>query len=109
MSILIENIIELRKKAKLSQQQIADYLGVSQTDISRIESQERKITASQISKLAMLFGVSITDLQSNKNLLPMNIAFRASRISNDDLKTIAMIEKIATNSIFMEELCQNDR
>lgn len=109
MSVLIDNIVELRKRANLTQQQIAEYLGVSQTDVSRIESGERKITASQIAKLADLFGVNIKELNCSKDLSPMNIAFRANQISSEDLKTIALIEKIAINSVFMEELHTDDR
>lgn len=50
---------KLRKDAKLSQQQLADKIGVSQSMIARIEAGERDPRTDMKIKLATLFNVSV--------------------------------------------------
>lgn len=51
-------IIELRKEKGLSQQKLADAIGVSQSTIAQIEKNRNEATASTIRKLATFFNVS---------------------------------------------------
>jgi addiction module HigA family antidote len=61
-------IAKLREQAGLSQQELADKLGVDRVTISQIECGERKITAAEIAKLARIFNTTsdiLLDLQQD--------------------------------------------
>lgn len=56
------NIKHLRIKKKITQKQIADYLGKTDGAISFWESGSREPSAVDLGKLANLFNVSVSDL-----------------------------------------------
>lgn len=100
-----ENIKELREKSDLTQKHIANFLNVDQSLISKIENGERSITSDMLEKLGDLFGIPVTAFNSEE-ILSQRICFslRASEISENDLETISIINKIALNSRFMTSL-----
>ena len=51
-------IKEFREALGISQQELADRLGVSRPTVSQIENGERKIYAEEIKKLAKIFNIS---------------------------------------------------
>lgn len=53
-----KTIIELRSEQGLSQKQLADAIGVSQSTIAKIEIDRNEATCSTLRKLASYFGVS---------------------------------------------------
>ena len=57
-----EKIRELREKLHLSQDYVANYLGMSRTSYTQLENENRTIKAEDISKLSKLFGVSTDSL-----------------------------------------------
>lgn len=61
-------ILELRKSLKLSQQKLADEIGVSQKAIDFWEKGINEPKASYVLKLANYFGVSCDYLLGNENL-----------------------------------------
>ena len=52
-------IKELRIRAGLSQQKLADMLGVSRPTITQIEAGERKVSADELVKLSEIFNITI--------------------------------------------------
>jgi len=100
-----ENIKILREQSGLTQSNLAKYLKVDQSLISKIEKNERIITSDMLDKLSALFGVTtesmISDLDSINRIA---FALRASEISGEDLETIGAINKIALNLNFMTRL-----
>ena len=60
-----ENIKRLRLKAGLTQQELADKLGVSNVNISLIESDQRGLSVKKADLLASILGVTINDLVAN--------------------------------------------
>lgn len=62
MSVYGERIIELRKRKNMSQQELADLAGVSQTSIYQWEKGTRKPKVENMVKIAELLQVSINDL-----------------------------------------------
>lgn len=52
-----ERLRELRIKKKLTQQQVADFLGITKATISKYEHGERKLNDKYIEKLAQLYNV----------------------------------------------------
>lgn len=100
-----ENIKALREQSGFTQSNLAKYLKVDQSLISKIEKNERLITSDMLDKLAALFG--ITTESFNRASIPtkrISFALRASEINEDDLETISVINRIALNSNFMTQL-----
>ena len=92
----------MREKAGLRQGQIADYLGVTQTFISKVETGERNLTVDQLESAVNLYGYSLAAFADmDQDTHPIQFAFRAQDVSQDDLRVIAEIGKIAINSRFM--------
>lgn len=100
-----EKIKTLRAQSGFTQSNIAKYLKVDQSLISKIEKGERLLTSDMLEKLTALFGITTdsfdNDLIPTKQIL---FALRASEIDEDDLETISAINRIALNSIFMTDL-----
>lgn len=57
-----QRIKELRVKVGMSQQRLAEILGVSRPTISQIENDERKIFANELIKLSEIFNTSVDNL-----------------------------------------------
>lgn len=107
MPAINEKLKMMREKAGLRQGQIADYLGVTQTFISKVETGERNLTVEQLESLANLYGYSLmafTDMK--QDVQPIQFAFRAQDVSQEDLRVIAEIGKIAINIRFMTKILE---
>ncbi|WP_309143324.1 helix-turn-helix domain-containing protein [Microbulbifer okhotskensis] len=52
----------LRKELRMTQVQLAEYLGISQQHMQSFEAGRRKVSASMLPKLAQLFGISVDEL-----------------------------------------------
>lgn len=59
---LAQRIKELREQSGISQQKLAEMLGVSRPTISQIESEARKISADELIKLSEIFNLSIESM-----------------------------------------------
>ena len=91
-------IKRLREGSNISQAQIATYLGIDQSMVSKIENGERNPSIELIDKLSILFGCSIDSIDAKEECnTSLEFAFRASNINNDDLEAIASINRIALN------------
>ncbi len=102
MATICEKLKIMREKAGLRQGQIADYLGVTQAFISKVETGERNLTVDQLESVVNLYGYSFAafaDMEEEPH--PIQFAFRAQDVSQEDLRIIADIGKIAINSRFM--------
>jgi len=55
---LVERLLDARRRAGLSQQEVARKLGRSQTWMARVESGNRRIDVVEFLQLARIFGVS---------------------------------------------------
>jgi len=58
---------ELRKKAGISQQRLAEMLGVSRTTITQIENGKRKVSVDELAKFSEIFNLSVDNLLSSKD------------------------------------------
>ena len=63
-----DRIKELRMQLHLSQEYVANYLGLSRTSFTQLENGNQKVTADDLKKLSTLFGVS-ADMILNGNEL----------------------------------------
>ena len=95
---------ELRK-GKLTQEQLAQYLEVDQTMITKLENGTRSFNSAIIDKLCALFGCTEEYLfGESEEYLPLNFAFRSNNIQTEDLESIAAINKIVMNIREMNKL-----
>ena len=105
MTAIHEKLKAMREKAGLRQGQIgqiADYLGVTQTFISKVETGERNLTVDQLENVENLCGYSLAAF-AVEDALPIQFAFGTQDVNREDLRSIADIGQIAMNSRFMEK------
>lgn len=76
-----KNIATLRKARKLSQEYVAEQLGISRQAVSKWETGQTEPTAKNLVELAKLFNVTVSDL-----LEPENIPQHAQQTGNPILK-----------------------
>ena len=96
----------LREKSGLSQNQIALFLDVDQSYISKCEKGERQFNIEALEKMCNLFGCAFAELfdLDDTPTQSLNFAFRADIIECDDLIAIAEINKIALNISQMKKM-----
>ena len=110
MVTIYEKLKMMREKAGLRQGQIADYLGVTQTYISKVEAGERNLTVDQLESIVTLYGYRLAAFEGmEQDAHPIQFAFRAQDVSQDDLHIIADIGKIAINSRFMARILEESK
>jgi len=108
---MIGNTIKLlREKAGFKQIQVAKYLGIDQTYLSKIEANERNVPVEILEELAILYRINIEDFELDDiSIEPVTFSMRSKDINNDDLHTIAIINKIAYNSNVMTKILENNK
>lgn len=96
---------QLRKESKITQEQMAKYLGVDQSMITKMENGTRSLNVSLIEKICSLFGCSEAYLMGEDDAyIPLNFAFRSNGIQTEDLESIAVVNKIVMNLRYMNEM-----
>jgi transcriptional regulator with XRE-family HTH domain len=98
--MLPENIRALRKKLGYTQEQIAEYLGISTAAVTQYETGVRVVPAATVSNLALLFNVEEYELyqeEPQQQQILSAFAFRADELLPQDLKSISEFKKIVLN------------
>jgi transcriptional regulator with XRE-family HTH domain len=86
---------ELRKTSGFTQGQLAEYLEVDQSYISKCETNERQFSVDILEKAAELFGCTVEYFTNESSeFIPMPMALRAKSVDVEDLKTIAAMNKM---------------
>ena len=100
----------LRECSGFTQSNIARYLKVDQSLVSKFETGERSLTADMLEKLAVLYGVDLPAFyDAAVQVKPLTFALRASEINEEDLDVISAINSIALNCNFMTRLTEGDQ
>ncbi|MHC6181023.1 helix-turn-helix domain-containing protein [Clostridium sp. JNZ X4-2] len=100
---------ELRESNNLTQSQIAKFLNIDQSYISKFEKGERNLSVDLLEKVCDLFGCNLKYFEDeDEEYKPMSIAFRSSSLQNEDLETIAAINKVALNVRFINSMLEED-
>lgn len=108
--IIGENIRALRENAGFTQNNLALYMNVDQSLISKVEKGERIMSVDMLEKLATLFGVTIEQLEGQPiTNSKLSFAFRGSDFSVKEMEAMAAINKIALNSEFMRVMLKGER
>lgn len=104
MKRLGKRLSELRKSFGFTQENVAEYLNVDQSLVSKIEKGERNIDVTSLEALADLYLVSVEDLTRQNDKKKFNVSFRKDKFNNSDITVIARINRIVLNQRFMDEL-----
>ncbi len=95
MEGLNERIREFRNKLHLSQEYVANYLGIKRTTYTLMELGKREVHVDELSKLSSLFGVSSDELL-NKDVIsePTTLFARSfEKLSDEDQAEILSLMK----------------
>ena len=104
MKMKVNRLKQLRKGSEITQEQLAQYLKVDQTMITKLENGSRNFNTTLIEKICCLFGCSETYLMGEDDeYIPLNFAFRSNVIQSEDLESIAAVNKIIMNIRYMNE------
>ena len=105
------NIKLYREKLSLTQDTLANYLGVKREMISYYENAKRPIELAKLEKLADLFDVELSDLlkeTTSQVELELTFAFRSEGLEDTDIKSIGEFQKIVRNYLKMRTILNRD-
>lgn len=106
-------IKKYRLESNLTQNRVAEFLSIDQSMVAKMEKGERSISSDVLEQLASLFCCSIDSLISEDvEESRCFIAFRSNSLSSEDLKSLAVINRIVINQFEMDKLLKgedNDR
>lgn len=108
---MANNIKAFRTRMGLSQEALAEYLGVNREEISYFENAKRKVPTQILSKMANLFGIDEYDFyeeESPEKAAKLAFAFRADSLTSSDLMSIASFKKVVLNYLKMSKALQED-
>lgn len=109
--MLAENIRALRKKLGYTQEQIANYLGISTAAVTQYETGARVVPTTTVSKLALLFNIDEYELyqeEPQQQQLLSAFAFRADELQSNDLKSVSEFKKIVLNYFHLSMALKNE-
>jgi len=109
LSVIGYNIKKIREMEKISQSEVARYLGVDQSLISKFESGERTVSADMLEKLTKLFCLPISFLTSSSGIIPQGkVAFRTDGMRFEDMCNLAEVNTIILNQLEMDRINYGD-
>ncbi|PKO00114.1 MAG: hypothetical protein CVU42_05070 [Chloroflexi bacterium HGW-Chloroflexi-4] len=103
--IIGNNVKFLRERAKLSQEELAEYLEVDLDFVVSLENGDRNISTGKLERISELFGCPTRLLL--KEEVPtetFDYAFHTVDGQEMDLNTIAAINRVALNLLEMQRL-----
>lgn len=99
----------LRESVNLTQKDIASYLSVDQSLVSKFETGERSISSDMLKSLSNLYCCPVPSMISDEKVsTPYHFAFRTKNLNSEDLSALAVINKIALNQMQMDRLIGGD-
>ena len=97
MSYFSDTLIHLRRKAGLSQQQLADGLGLSRSAIGMYETGKREPDIDTLRVFSEFFGVDMNTLTSTQTAADAELAELLETLRNrEDMKMLFKLAKDAT-------------
>lgn len=108
MRKVAEKLQMARKSVGLSQNQVADVLGISRGKMINIEKGEVGVDINLLDKLAHTYGYSLNFFISDesKEDAEINFAFRTSELSEEDALITSWARRLLSNIRDLEEVCE---
>ncbi len=106
-----QKLQEARKKAGLTQEQVADFLGINKILISYYENGTREISIATLQSLANLYGYTLNYFLSDDetNEPAVSFSFRADELEKEDLEVIAMANEFLINLEEMKQMLAQEK
>lgn len=104
---IASNILAFREELRLSQEQLASYLGCKREMISYYETGERQVPISVLERLSDIFGIEVAvflEEHACRNAARLHGAFRGSDLTDEDLLQIAAFKRVIKNFVRMDRL-----
>ena len=101
-------IKELRNAKDLTQEQVADRIGVSRQKYARIENGVNSITLDILSKIAEIFDVTVGDITKVLDETP-TVEYRTGEENGSSNKIFDMLDLFYANKHMCEKLQHKDR
>lgn len=97
----------LREDAHLTQKQVAKYLSIDRSLVSKIEKGEYSISSDILNALSTLYGCPVPLLISNDVSSPaFSQAFKAASLDFTEQQAVSILNKIALNQFTMDQLAE---
>ncbi|OUL33416.1 XRE family transcriptional regulator [Nostoc sp. 106C] len=97
---IAKNLLYYRKKAKLSQEKLAELAGVARQSISNYEKAKTLPDSKTLASLAQTLSVTLDDLLKSKNAIPSSLKYHTSNSFNEKpefvTNVLGLLEKYAT-------------
>lgn len=91
-----DRISSLRKQAGMTQQQLADIVGISRPSLVKIENSQRAVSLEEGDAISKALGISLDNLltpkDSQKEELSFTKAFKTKGMDDNNLAEIAKLE-----------------
>lgn len=97
----------IRSAKNLTQEQVADQIGVSRQKYARIENGINSITLDILSKVADVLGVTVGDITRVLDEAPV-VAYRTGEKGASSKKIFEMLDLFYANKHMYEKLTQKD-
>lgn len=92
------NVKRMRKRSGLTQEHVAQFLGIDQTLVSKMENGQRPIGVSLLERLCDLFFCTLDDLLNESSGADRKtVAFRSDGLAVEDLRALAAVGRIVRN------------
>jgi transcriptional regulator with XRE-family HTH domain len=101
------NIKAYRERLLMSQQEVADFLGIQREIISYWETGQREISLEMLEKLSDLFGVELINLLEEDEKIAQAdqaFAFRSEGLTKSDLEQVSNFNRIVKNYLKIQEI-----
>ena len=105
--ILGERIKALRSETHLTQEQVADKIGISRQKYARIENGTNNITLEILAQIAKVLGVQVADITRVLDETPA-IAYRNGDTSGSSEKITEMLDLFYANKHLYTKLQHDD-
>lgn len=111
-TIIGKNLSKLRGANNLTQQQVADCLGITRSAYSNYEDGAREAPMDVLLRSADLFGCDVHLLLERNEEVVDNMlvcAFRVDELSSDDLNEILDFKRIVKNYMKIKRLYEDEK
>ena len=98
----------LREKFKYTQEEVSQYLGISQPAYLKYEMRDTEVSMEGLEKLARLYGMDEYDIMEG-NMERANFAYAFRRDGMANLEEVAHFQQIVKNYIMMSDELEKDR
>lgn len=99
---------EIREQNGYTQEQLAKFLDVDRTLITRFERGERSMNMAALDRAASLFGCEAGTILHGEEYAPLAVAYRAKELNTDDMEAVAKVQQMALNLRRIKEILRGE-